>query len=293
MQARFFPWLDRSGRLSALKLATFVALFVPATFIALSLGLGWFGPKPVTEAIHQTGFWAVRILLISLAISPLRRIAQWNKLIAIRRMLGVAALAYVLAHFGLYVVDQKFDLVHVASEIALRFYLTIGFVALVGLAALGATSTDAMIRRLGGLAWNRLHTLVYAIAILGLLHFMIQSKLDVSQPVLMLGLFLLEMGQRGLQKIKRGDSVPGLIALALAAPVATALCEAAWYDIRNGIDMIDVLGANLGFDDGPRPAWYVLLVGVILVALRLARRFWGGRRSGRGVRSPLANSLQR
>ena len=284
MQARFFPWLDRSGRLSGLKLVTFVGLFVPAAWIALSLELGWFAPKPVTEAIHQTGYWAVRFLLLSLAVSPLRRIGQWNKLIAIRRMVGVAALAYVLAHFTLYIVDQNFDLVHVASEIALRFYLTIGFVALVGLAVLGATSTDAMIRRIGGLNWNRLHTIVYVIAILGLLHFMIQSKLDVSQPVLMLGLFLIEMGQRGLQKFKRGDSVWGLVGLTVATPVVTALCEAAWYAVRNGIDPSQVLGANFAFDDGLRPAWYVLFAGLVIVGLRLARRFWA--RTPQRVRGP-------
>ncbi len=151
--------------------------------------------------------------MVSLAVSPLRRIGQWNKLIAVRRMLGVAVLAYAAAHFALYVVDQKFDIVRVASEIVLRFYLTIGFVALLGLMALGATSTDAMIRRLGAQGWNRLHGLVYVIGILALLHFMIQSKLDVSQPVLMVGLFLLLMGQRLLARVGRGDSVAGLSGL--------------------------------------------------------------------------------
>ena len=160
MKARALPWLDRSGRLSVLKLVVFIGLLLPGAWIALELSMGWLAPKPITEAIHGTGLWAVRILMVSLAVSPLRRIAQWNKLIVVRRMLGVAVLAYAAAHFTLYIVDQKFDLVRVASEIVLRFYLTIGFVALLGLAALGATSTDAMIRRLGGQTWNLLLMIV-------------------------------------------------------------------------------------------------------------------------------------
>jgi sulfoxide reductase heme-binding subunit YedZ len=277
MQARFLPWRDRSGRLSALKLCTFVVLFGPGLWVALGWKLGWLAPKPVTEAIHETGLWAFRILIASLTVSPLRRIAQWPKLIAVRRMLGVAVLAYAAVHFTLYVVDQKFDLVHVASEIVLRFYLTIGFIALLGFAALGATSTDAMIKRLGGLKWNRLHALVYPIAVLALLHFMIQSKLDVSQPVIMTGLFAILMGQRLLQRFDLGDSIAGLAGLAVAAPILTALFEAAWYHVRNGIDVADVLGADLAFDDALRPAWFVLAAGVVVVVLRVTRHFWARR----------------
>ena len=116
-------------------------------------------------------------------------------------MVGVAAFAYASAHLTLYVVDQHFDLAHVATEIALRFYLTIGFVAWLGLAALAATSTDAMIRRLGP-KWRTLHSLVYGIAALALLHFMIQAKADVTEPVIMTGLFLVLMLFR--VSLKRG-----------------------------------------------------------------------------------------
>ena len=277
MQARFFPWLDRTGRLSALKLAVLVALFAPAVWIAVQYDLGWLAPKPDKEAIHQSGLWAIRILLASLAVTPLRRVAHWNRLIAVRRMLGVAVLFYVLGHLTLYVVQQGFDLPRVASEILLRFYLTLGALALLALAVLGATSTDAMIRRIGGARWNRLHTLVYPVAILALLHFMLQSKLDVSQPMLLLGLFLLLIGYRVLARFKRGDDVRGLAALAVAAPVLTALFEAAWYHVRNGIDALEVLIANLDVDDPLRPAWFVLLAGIAAVALRLARPLWAKR----------------
>ncbi len=277
MQARFFPWLDRSGRLSVVKLAVFVALFTPAVWIVVQYDLGWIKADGVKALVHEVGLWAIRILLVSLAVTPLRRIGQWTKLIAVRRMLGVAACFYVLAHFALYIAEQHFDLWVVASEILQRFYLTVGFVALVGLAVLGATSTDAMIRRIGAARWNRLHLLVYPIAILGLLHYMLQTKLDVSAPLLLVGLFVLEMGWRIAQRFKRGEDVLTLAVLAIAAAGLTALFEAGWYYVRNGIDVMDVFAADLSFDDGPRPVWYVLLVGLLLVALRLARPLWAKR----------------
>ena len=143
------PWNERNGRFSPLKAIVFALLFAPAAWIVFQAATGMLDPKPVTEMIHRAGEWAVRLVLLSLLVTPLRRFAQWPKLIAVRRMVGVAAFAYAFAHLSLYVVDQKYDVLHVASEIALRFYLTIGFAAWLGLAALSATSTDAMIRRLG------------------------------------------------------------------------------------------------------------------------------------------------
>ena len=117
LDPRFFPWLDRSGRLSFLKLAVFVGVFVPATWIAWQAVQGELGPKPLMETIHQTGDWAVRLLLISLAVTPLRYVAFVNPLIAVRRILGVAALAYAAFHLSLYMADQKFVWTTIASAI--------------------------------------------------------------------------------------------------------------------------------------------------------------------------------
>src|SRR6185295_6134271 len=102
--------------------------------------------------------------MISLAVTPLRRVARFNHLVDVRRMIGVGAFVYAAAHISLYVADQMFDLWKVASEIVLRLYLTIGFIALLGLMALAATSTDAMVRRLGAKRWQRLHQAIYVIA---------------------------------------------------------------------------------------------------------------------------------
>ena len=113
-----------------------------------------------------------------------------------RRILGLSALFYILTHFTLYVVDSRLDLAFVATEIVKRIYLLIGFTALLGLVALGVTSTDGMVKRLGAIRWNRLHKLVYVITALGILHYYMQSKVDVSQPVLMTGFFFWLMGYR-------------------------------------------------------------------------------------------------
>src|SRR3981081_2340225 len=157
MVRRKRPWRDNSGRLSLLKLAVFAALFLPGAWTVLSYPLDALGARPLNEAIHQIGLWGFRFLLISLTITPASQMLQLPRLILVRRMIGVASAAYIAIHFSLYVGDQMFDFAKVASEIVLRIYLTIGFVALIGLFALAATSTDTMVRRLGGRRWSRLH----------------------------------------------------------------------------------------------------------------------------------------
>ena len=255
------PWNERNGKFSPLKAVVFVALFVPAAWILFQAATGGLAPKPVTEMIHRSGDWALRLILLSLLVTPLRKIAQWPKLIAIRRMVGVAAFAYAFAHLCLYVVDQKFDLVHVAAEIVLRFYLTIGFVALLGLGALAATSTDAMIKRLGGPRWNMLHKTVYALGVLAIFHFYLQSKADVSEPVMMTGFFLMLMIYR--QLIKRAPLWASVVGSVVIGVPFTALLEATWYAIRRHYDFWEVLGANVDPDMFPRPTAYVLAAGLI------------------------------
>jgi sulfoxide reductase heme-binding subunit YedZ len=270
------PWNERNGRFSILKLVVFLGLFVPAAWIVYQAATGMLDPKPVTEMIHRTGDWTVRFILLSLLVTPLRRLAQWPKLIAVRRMLGVAAFAYAFAHLSLYVVDQKYNFPHVASEIVLRFYLTIGFVAWLGLAALSATSTDAMIRRLGGQRWNLLHKLIYGIAALAIFHFYLQSKADVSEPVLMMGLYFILMLARLLQA--RAWPAWGIaVGAAVVAPIATALLEATWYAVVRHIGFWEVLSANFDPDMAPSASQLVALAGLVVLVVAVARN-WRARR---------------
>lgn len=264
------PWRDRAGRVSGLKLATFLFALAPGLWLAGAYAADALGAKPITALLHGTGEWAVRFLLLSLAVTPLRRIANAPKLILVRRMLGLTVLAYALIHLMLYVVDQNFVLTKVVSEIATRFYLTIGFVALLGLVVLGVTSTDGMIRRLGK-AWPRLHKTVYAIAVLGLIHYYLQAKIDVSDPVFWTGAFLLLMGHRGLQRLRWPTNPWTLLALAVLAALLTALLEAAWYGVASGVPASLVLAANLDVPDTIRPAWWVLALGLCVPVLNAVR----------------------
>lgn len=262
----WLPWTDRQGRFSALRAAAFALLLAPALMLLYAAWMHQLGSKPWTQAIHQTGTWTVRILIATLAVSPFRRLFDWGKLIGIRRMLGLGVMAYALGHLALYCIDMAFDWGLIVSEIVKRFYLTIGFVALIGLVAQGVTSTDGMIRRLGK-NWQRLHNLVYPIAMLALLHFALQSKIDVTEPVLMSGLFLLLMLYRGLYRWKLPVSVPVLAGTALLAGLFTAGLEAGWYAATSGVSAWLVFQANadiLTYQDyaSIRPAHWVALAGL-------------------------------
>ncbi len=278
------PWRDRHGRLIPIKAAVLPALFLPAIVLALWWPTGQLGGRPVTEAIHITGLWTIRLMMISLVMTPARTLLGWPKLLLVRRMVGVAAMTYGIAHLSLYVIDQNFRLGTVASEIVLRFYLTIGFIALSGLSVLGATSTDAAMRRLGR-GWKWLHRTLYGIAVLALLHYFIQSKAMVSEAVVFAGLYVWLMAWRVAPE-GWARRVSTLLALAVLAAVATAGIECAWYGLTTGIDPWRVLSANETLRYGLRPAHWVALVGlgVTLLALleRLRRRPVIGAVTGRG-----------
>ena len=256
------PWNDRAGRFAPLKAVTLVLVSLPALHLLYRTVTGGLGPRPLTEAIHTLGDWTIYLLLITLAVTPARRLFDWGKLIQVRRILGVAALLYILTHFTLYVVDSRLDLAFVAAEIAKRIYLLIGFTALLGLVALGVTSTDGMVKRLGAIRWNRLHRLVYVITALGILHYYMQSKVDVSQPVLMTGFFFWLMGYRLMASRGYKEGLLPLLVLSVTAALLTAAAEAAWYGIATGIGAWRPLLANLDFSYSIRPAWWVLAAGL-------------------------------
>lgn len=267
------PFLrENNGNWSPLKIAAFAGAIAPALWLLTRVAFGDLGARPVTVALHFCGDWAVRFVLISLAITPARRLFAAPRLIQARRTLGVAAFFYALCHFSLYVTDQMFDVQKVASEIVLRFYLTIGFTTLIGLIALGVTSTDAAVRRLKQ-RWGTLHRAVYFIAALAVTHFMMQKKLDIYEPTWMAGLLFWSLGYRFVQKRMREVTVPALLALAFAATLFTMLGEAAWYGVLTGVSPLRILAANFDPTMDVRPAWWVLLVTVGIVFVHLAAKW--------------------
>lgn len=253
-----------------LRLVTLVGLCLPA----LELAWRWYsdelGARPVTVATHSTGDWAVIFLMLSLAMTPARALFDWMPLIHIRRRIGVAAALYAGAHFLIYVLDQKWNLLVVALEIAKRFYLTIGFVALLALATLAITSTDGWQKRLRR-NWKRLHWLIYPAAFIAIIHFFIQSKVKIGEPAFTAGLFAWLMLWRTLPS-RLQKSYPGLAVLAVAATLAAVGFEAAWYGLVNNVDPVRVLLANLDPELAFRPAQKVLIASLLVILAVALRR---------------------
>ncbi|MDQ0316112.1 sulfite oxidase heme-binding subunit YedZ [Amorphus orientalis] len=272
VQAADMPWNDRAGRFSRLRLVACLIAFGPALILILDAAIGDLGAKPLTEAIHRTGEWAVRLLILTLAITPLRRITGWNRLITVRRLLGLATFGYAFGHFVLYWADQNWNPARIVTELVSRVYLTIGFAALAGLAVLAATSTDGAIHRLGN-TWQKLHRIGYLCAALAILHFFMQAKIDADQAALMLGFFLLVMSYRAAHALGLPLASPfTLIGVAGLGAVVTAFLEAGWYGVATRIPWQAVLSANLQLAPEPRPAFWILVVGVLAALLPFRRR---------------------
>lgn len=275
------PWQDRRGRFSALRAATFALLLLPAAWYLGGWAAGLLGTRARFEVLRNAGLWTAWFLLLSLAITPARAGLALPQLVPLRRMVGVGALAYALGHLTLYIADQGWRLLHVAAEIALRFYLTVGFVALLGLVALGWTSTDAWVKRMGAAAWKRLHRIVYGIAALGAFHFMLQAKVDVSLALLSVGILAWLLLWR-LLPAGRDRSLLPLLGLAVAAAAATVVVEWVWFRFGSKLDPWRVVNSELVLRFGPRPAVQVLFLGVaaaLAVELRrLAILGYGARR---------------
>lgn len=272
------PWVDRAGRFSGLRAVAFAGSLAPAAYALALLATGRFGPEPEKAATHFTGEWTLYLLLATLAITPLRTVPGGRRLIGARRMLGLFAFGYLVAHSILYIAHEGGDLVRVATEIALRIYLTIGFIALVGLAALAATSFDRAIRRMGR-GWRRLHALVYPLTALGLLHYFMQSKVDVSEPALLAGIFCGLMLLR-VPRVRRGPQEVAFAAASVVAALSAAGLEALWYATMTGIPAVSVLLSNLDFSYAIRPPWFAgAILALPIVPLAAARL--GELRSGR------------
>ena len=180
----------------------FVLLLVPALYYGWGLWQDELGANPLEAVIRGLGDWALRILLITLLMSPLRRLVNWTQALRLRRMLGLYAYFYVILHLlGYLWFDQFFDWEEIWFDILERPFITIGMVAVVLLIPLAITSTKGMIRRLGK-NWKRLHSLVYLISILAVIHFWWMVKLDITEPVIYSVILAVLLSERLFRRFK-------------------------------------------------------------------------------------------
>ena len=259
-------------RLTPEKTVAFAAAIAPVAWL---VGLAYddeLGVRPVTEAIRISGDWALRLFWLVLLVSPARRILSAPRLVRARRILGVGAFGLTALHFGLYAFDLQFDWGQIGLETLLRTYLTVGATAMIGLAALAVSSSDRAVTWLGGARWNRLHRWIYAIAALSWLHFLLRSRTDTFEPMLMFGLLVWLMGYRLLHRFTGAVTTGRLLGLAVAAAALTAIAETCWHAAATGVDARRILAAHVDIAHGLRPAWWVLAAGVVAAT---AGVLWG------------------
>ena len=178
-----------------MRVAVFLACLAPLAVLLADLFGGRLGPEPIRAAELRTGIWALTLLVVTLAITPLRRLTGWNVLGGYRRMLGLFAFTYVCLHFLTWFgVDQFFALAYIGKDIVKRPYITVGFASFLLMIPLAITSRTSMVRRLGK-RWATLHSLVYLAALGGVVHFTWEVKADLKQPttyaLIIVGLLLL------------------------------------------------------------------------------------------------------
>lgn len=179
-----------------LKPAIFVISLVPTAFLIYRTFTHQLGANPIEAIRLFTGDWTLYFLLITLAITPLRRLTGYNELMRYRRMLGLFAFYYACLHLLSYIIlDQFFDWHAIGRDILKRPYITVGISAFVLMLPLAFTSTNRMMRRLGR-RWKELHALVYVVAVLGVLHFFWLVKADVREPMILAGLLFLLLALR-------------------------------------------------------------------------------------------------
>jgi len=178
------------------KPIVFLVCLIPLARLVWLAYTGGLGANPIEFITRSTGTWTLVLLLVTLSITPLRRLSGYNSLIKVRRMLGLFAFFYVCLHFTTYIwLDQFFEWASIVKDIKKRPFITVGFASFVLLIPLAMTSTNAMMRRLGR-RWQQLHRLVYLIGIGGVVHYWWLVKKDITQPALYALVLAILLGYR-------------------------------------------------------------------------------------------------
>ena len=196
------------------KPAVFLLALVPAALLVSDTFRGELGANPVEALTHRTGFWTLTLLMITLGVTPVRRITGLGVLVRLRRMLGLFAFFYAVLHFTVYALDRSiwsgegWGMSAIVDDVAKRPYITVGFSVFLILCSLAATSTNGWVRRLGGRRWQRLHRLVYVAGMGGVLHFLWLVKSDILRPATFGAVLVVLLGSRLIKPGRRRGSVP-------------------------------------------------------------------------------------
>jgi methionine sulfoxide reductase heme-binding subunit len=258
-----WPWQDRKHGFSWLKASTFTLMFVPAIWLVYQVGTEQFGPVPLGGMTYWSGLWATALLMLALAMTPVLTLSRWGGLIIVRRMIGVTALAYTIAHIIIYFALRLWNFASIAHEMATRLSLILAALATMGLIALGATSLDAAVRRMGAKGWQRLHNAIYVISALALIHYLLSPDIYPEQ-YLMSGIFFWLMVWRVLNRRGQGANAGVLALLAVASCLFTALLEAGWIWAYHGYEMSEILGVYFTLALGIPAALQVLALGLLI-----------------------------
>jgi sulfoxide reductase heme-binding subunit YedZ len=203
------------AKLTALNIAVFVLALVPLARLVAGVVVfpEWLGANPAEFITRATGDWTLRFLLITLAVTPLRKLSGWGWLLRFRRMLGLFTFFYGVVHLASYVsFDHVFEVGEIIKDIIKRPFISVGFGALLLMLPLAITSTNAMVRRLGAARWLKLHRLIYVIGPLGVLHFWWMVKRDLTEPIMYALVLALLLGYRLVLKLRESRSAPAATA---------------------------------------------------------------------------------
>jgi sulfoxide reductase heme-binding subunit YedZ len=193
--------------ITSLKRLVFIISLLPLSWLIYALLTDKLGANPIEAVTRDTGVWALRFIMVTLLISPLRKMTGINHFIRFRRMLGLFAFFYASVHMLLYLgLDQFFDIQEIWLDIVKRPFITIGFISFVLLIPLTITSTDKMMKRLGGRRWKKLHYLIYLIVVLSCVHFYMLVKQDKTEPLIYLFIAILLLGFRVFSQRRRSQS---------------------------------------------------------------------------------------
>jgi sulfoxide reductase heme-binding subunit YedZ len=262
-----WPWQDRNRRFSRLKASTFALVLFPAIRFTYQFVAGDYGflPMGFGNMTYWSGVWATVILLMALAVTPALTIFRWRALIEVRRMIGVAALAYTVAHIVLYFGLRSWNFASIANETLTRLTLVVATLSTIGLIVLGATSLDAAIRRLGAKNWQWLHNTNYVISALAVLH-VVLARGTYPEQYSLSGIFVWLMAWRVLARYGQGADARALAMLAVASCLFTAFLEAGFLWGRRGYEVSGTLGNNFNpamLEVGIPAAWQVLAFGLL------------------------------